>query len=157
MKTLHPYLGIIIISLSTLSCITHTPKSEITHLAFCDVIDSTYLQSDTLHLHPFQALCLTYLVNEKNTAAITDSMLSRFIQADPYICQAIAHNYPDLSIMFYKASPNTKLLANKHLTRYLSACNDDILVEFIWSNGKPSGIRHYKNGHIDNSHNHPTL
>ena len=53
--------------------------------------------------------------------------------------------------MFYKKSRCTTATLKLRSSRAIEYCQDDIIVEYNWSEGKPTGQFYYENGKLKGS------
>jgi hypothetical protein len=101
----------------------------------------------------FQEKTLYFIVNEKNPKLISDSMIHHFIKNDEFIQNEIYNVYNKLRIVFYKRSERTDQMLKQKSSVFLPYCNEDILYEYGWENGKPSDTLYFENGVIKGSEN----
>jgi hypothetical protein len=137
-----------IIILFTSVCCTPNGTPGIIHMSYLDAMDTVYNILDTTHIHPLQDKALYFLIDWKNVSGLKDSFFIDFIHDDHFCQKEIGNKYSSLSIFFYKRSKDTDRLVKDRLKKYLSYCNDDIVVEYLWKDGIAGPILHYESGRI---------
>jgi hypothetical protein len=146
------FLSGAVLFISSLSCNCNKDPS-IVHMDYFDIMDTVYNIYDSTHLKPFLDKSLYFLVEEKNVGCLDDSFYIKKIYSDPFCREQIENKYSSLSIVWYKKSENTDQLVKQKRSKYLSYCNDDIIVEFIWKFGVLEEKFHYQEGRIIGSKN----
>lgn len=142
----HPVLLACIFLLS-IAC-AGAKHPAIAHMRFCDVTNMNYAVGDTAHLYPFKEVSLYFFVDATQASDISDTLLLGYMAKDSFIQRQISSQPSRLSITFYKKSTQTLSLMEKKVSKDLSLCNDDIVVEYNWDDGKPAETHYYKNGKI---------
>jgi len=125
-------------------------SQKITHLDFLDIEGKTYKIMDSTHKNPINDMSMYFLVNRTELKNIDFGLIEKFISTDSFIQNKI-QRFSEVSITVYKESKNTKYLIKSKSSKYLSLCNDDIVVEYLWADGKPSDTLYYENGQINGS------
>jgi len=123
----------------------------IKHIKFLDCPIDNYRSMDTLHKDTLKNMYAYYLINKTKIQSVNFQEIESFLNTDSFIQNEINKKYAELSLTFYLESDNTRALVKSDSTKYLSFCNDDIVVEYVWSYGSPSDTLHYDNGVIKGS------
>lgn len=142
------YFGGLTILFSNLYVSCSRKSQEIVHLNFLDNLDTTYNIMDTSHKRPKSDMAAYFIINQDNLKCIDYNGIERFIQTDTFVQNQIKKDYARLSLLFYLSSKNTDLLIEKRSSKFLSFANDDIVIEYLWSDGKPHDTLYYENGEI---------
>jgi hypothetical protein len=106
---------------------------------------------DTLKTNPFDTRYIYFVIDERNIDCINYEQLGDYLRNDTMIQKQIAEKYAELGTVFFKKSINTDNLTKYKSKKMLGLCNDDKVVEFIWTHGVLSDTFYYKNGRIKGS------
>jgi hypothetical protein len=147
----HLLIGIVL-SGTILSCSCGNP--EIIHLDFADnvnfvhpVFGSDKDKDDTSR----KAVNIHFLINESSKSCYGEPVINKFIDTSRFIQQQIKNGYYDLRVTFYHKSENTDAMLKLRTNKALTLCNDDIISEYGWREGKPSDTLFYEHGQIKGS------
>jgi len=138
----------LLIFLQVINCSCKCSKPNIIHIDFCDFEDSVAGRGDKAG-KTLQLKSLNYIVDATHSACWADSILLPFVKTDSFIQEEMNKKYYHLTITFYKRSSDTKILMKEHSSRLLNLCNDDIVVEYQWIEGKLLEPLYYHNGVIE--------
>ena len=152
------YLTLVLLS----ACVCKQP--DIIHLDFCDVTNIQLPANQSDKIDSSQKLrSINYLVDESDLKCIPDSSMVNFIKKDSLIQNEISAKYAILTISFYHKSNDTDYLLKTQSAKNLLYCNNDLVADFEWRDGKYSLAHHYTNGVINGMENvdlidlkHPT-
>ena len=137
----------IIIAIPNFSCHCRNPK--ILHLDFCDFLNDVRNEKEKANPQKIvQEKDLNFVIDETDTKCLSDSMIRNFIKNDEFIQREIQNGYYRLDITFYKKSGYTDALIKKKSSRYIDYCENDIVFEYQWVEGKFYGVYYYDKGII---------
>lgn len=143
-------LAIALVSAVLPSCSRRKP--EIMHLDFADwihVAEPTIgeVASGHFKIDSSKLNCeLFFLVNETNPKYYADSVIERFIDTSQLIKEASEKHYDELRLLFYHRSSNTDELLKTKSTKYLPYCDNDMISEYAWRQGRPETTLFYDHG-----------
>lgn len=127
---------------------------KIIHADFCDVLND--LSKDVDHKPPdrkFQEKTLYFIVNKDKFQSSTDSIINNFIRNDEFVQKELFNGYDRLTMIFYKESKVTGEMMKQRSSAYLPYCENDIISEYGWKNGRPSDTLYFENGMIKGAEN----
>ena len=133
-----------------ISCHHKTPP--ITYMDFLSYSDSVYFVYDTARENPIKSVHLYYLLGQANVNSVDLRQIEQFVSTDSLI-QKQKNRSGKLSVMFYKTSQNTRNLVRIRTHKQLTLCNNDIIVEYLWEDGKQDNTYYYDEGKIKGSEN----
>jgi hypothetical protein len=87
---------------------------------------------------------LFYLVNESGNVPVP--MLEHFMDTDRFVQQQIQRRYYSLRISFYRKSSSTEEMLRRRTYKALTLCDDDLIADYEWDEGRPLDTIFYKNG-----------
>lgn len=133
----------ILLQLAGSSCQHVEPR--IVHMDFCDFLNSPPGDSTKPVI---QEKSIHYFVDANDAAGLTDSLFSGFIKRDSLIRKEVDHGYYRLNVSFYGKSPQTEALMRTRSDKNLDYCQNDLLREYQWVEGKYKGYYLFKGGVI---------
>jgi hypothetical protein len=111
-------------------------KPSIIHIDFCDFLNDVSNDWDRAHGKLSQEKSLHYFIAAASPASWRDSILLSFIRSDDFIQNEIKKKYYRLTITFYKKSKDTDALMKTRSSEFLDYCQNDIVVQYEWIEGK---------------------
>ncbi len=147
------YLILIIsIILSNVSC--NCKAQDIVHADFCDEFSIIKYKgkNDGDPEKIYLDKSIYFIFREQGDDISQIKKINNYLNNDEFVQREINNGYYRLRIAFYKSSDMLTEMLEKRSSKYLQYCEDYLLVEYYWNQGKASDTLHYIQGRLKGSH-----